>query len=65
MDPDVGRIHVDEDGHVAQDANSLFRSGHAEIVPLRGEGKLQDLFLGHTPRMGGGGIGQRLRIAAA
>ena len=36
-----------------------------EIVPLRGKGKLQDLLLGHQPRMGSGGIGQRLRLTVA
>ena len=46
MNPDVGRIHVDEDGHVAQDANRAARGGRAQVVPLQGEGELQHLLLG-------------------
>ena len=31
MDPDVGRIHVDEDGHVAEDADRVLGGGLAEV----------------------------------
>ena len=46
MHPHVGRIHVDEDGHIAEDANAAARGSLAQLVPLHGEGKLQHLFLG-------------------
>ncbi len=44
VNPHVGRIHVDEDGHVAQDSDGASRRSLAQLIPLLREGKLQHLF---------------------
>ena len=65
MNPDVGRIHVDEDGHVAQDAYRTACSSLLEKVPLLRKSKLQHLLDHALARVLGGGLGEGLRIAAA
>ena len=65
MNPDVGRIHVDEDGHVAKDAYRTACSSLLEKVPLLRKSKLQHLLDHALARVLGGSLGEGMRIAAA
>src|SRR5579863_7371662 len=42
MNPNIGRIHVHKNGHVAKDSDAALFSSPLKMVPLLREGKLQD-----------------------
>ena len=63
--PNVRRIHVDENRHVAQDPNCTACGSLLEKIPLPRKRKLQHLLDRALAPVFGCGRGQRLRIAAS
>ncbi len=65
MHPNIGRIHVDEDRHIAQDPYRTACRSLFEQVPLPRKGKLQHLLDHALAPVFSGSRGQRLCIAAS
>ena len=64
MHPHVGRIHVDEDGHIAQNPDPVFAAA-SRSCSIAGKRELQHLFLRQCPAMLRGDLRQCLGIAPA